>query len=144
MTLITVSQFSPCLLIVSFLFLRILCLLLFLPALSATQAATATCYCKDASAVSSSCANAVPCGNDTSRVQQCCIAGHQCHPDGFCYTGAPPPDLVTFSSFYMGGCTDPNFEDPVCPQQCSKCRLSVYRAKAWSLPFWVLHLERRS
>ena len=140
MTLITVSKASSRQPIVSFLFLRVLYLLFFQATFSAAQAATSTCYCKDAGAVSSTCANAVPCGNDTSRVQQCCIAGHQCHPDGFCYTGEPPPDVVTFSSFYMGGCTDPTFEDPVCPQECSKCCYCLLSPAFLCLYWWKTKL----
>lgn len=45
--------------------------------------------------------------------QLCCIAGSQCGEDSICHNN---------NGYYIGGCTDGNYEDPVCNNNCSKCQ----------------------
>ena len=57
-----------------------------------------------------------PCSNSTSTVQ-CCNPSDTCGADGFCYFTHALASAVT--GYYLGGCTDPDFEDPACSQHCT-------------------------
>src|ERR1700761_1661139 len=64
-----------------------------------------------------------PCGpvNDTNKVVPCCYNGDYCMSDGIChYTHS----LVGGSGYYVAGCTDPYFSDPVSQNRC--CRLNRF------------------
>ena len=52
-------------------------------------------------------------GRDT--VQERCKHGDTCSVDGFCYS--PSPNL-TPSPVYLGGCTDPQYQDDACTKSC--------------------------
>jgi hypothetical protein len=46
----------------------------------------------------------------------CCQDGDMCGPDMICRT----PDVKEGNEWYVGGCTDKAYNDPVCTQDCSK------------------------
>lgn len=87
--------------------------LLFQPLVNALS-----CFCKDDSGINFCGGPNYPCSSDTSSVQQCCLNGDTCLSNGFCFFTHPTQTRT--SGYYLGGCTDPNFQDPRCPQQCSK------------------------
>jgi hypothetical protein len=58
----------------------------------------------------------LPCSNATG-VQTCCANNSECTKDGFCYFTHQQSAAVT--GYYLGGCTDPNFEAAACPQHCT-------------------------
>lgn len=77
-----------------------------------------TCYTIGLNFVTSS-NQYFPCGgsNGGSGVQSCCYAGDYCMEDSIChYTHS----VTNGTGFYMAGCTDPTWQDPACPKQCSK------------------------
>lgn len=49
--------------------------------------------------------------------QLCCKKGDRCGDDSICHTD----DIASgLSSWYVGGCSDGSYEDPVCRKDCSK------------------------
>ena len=58
----------------------------------------------------------VPCSNDTG-IQPCCVPGDTCGLHGFCHFFHAQDDPI--SGYYLAGCTDPEFKDAACPQQCT-------------------------
>ena len=77
---------------------------------------SASCYCVDDGTIAICGANSIPCSNSTSTVQLCCAAGDICGADSICQFTHPQADV---SGYYVGGCTDPTFSDPVCSKRCS-------------------------
>lgn len=61
-------------------------------------------------------ASQAPCSNSSQPVQ-CCNPTDTCGTDGFCYFTHAQDSPVT--GYYLGGCTDPEFRDPVCSQHCT-------------------------
>jgi hypothetical protein len=51
-----------------------------------------------------------------SGAQLCCVAGDVCGKDSICHFSKP---ITNTSGYYLGGCTDPNYRDPVCQNHCS-------------------------
>lgn len=49
-------------------------------------------------------------------IQLCCINGSECGPDSICRREGTGDD----SRWYVGGCTDENYNDPMCRNDCSK------------------------
>lgn len=58
------------------------------------------------------------CQGDTSPggFSSCCVVGNTCLVGSLCYS----PPLGSGSGFYTGACTDPEFSDSACIQQCGK------------------------
>jgi hypothetical protein len=46
--------------------------------------------------------------------QLCCIGGSQCGEDSICHSN---------TGYYVGGCTDGSYGDPVCRTSCSECTI---------------------
>ncbi|KFY53720.1 hypothetical protein V497_08286 [Pseudogymnoascus sp. VKM F-4516 (FW-969)] len=68
----------------------------------------------------------VECGMDSSPcsgsksdsgVSLCCVPGDTCGADSICHFTRR---VENASGFYLGGCTDPTFQDPLCAGQCSE------------------------
>lgn len=59
-----------------------------------------------------------PCGDtDTnSTVQMCCVGPDICLSDSICQFTHP---LEKSSGYYIGGCTDETYSDPICSRHCS-------------------------
>ena len=57
----------------------------------------------------------IPCGNDAFGHQTCCGAGDNCLADNACFGvhGSGYGSMLT----YMGGCTDPDYNDASCPDK---------------------------
>ncbi len=49
--------------------------------------------------------------------QLCCVNGDQCGRDSICHFSKP---IANTSGYYLGGCTDPTYTDPVCQHHCCK------------------------
>ena len=76
------------------------------------------CYVKNAASNSPSySADQAACSNITSGYTQCCNPSDACGLDGFCHFTHALSSPVT--GYYLGGCTDPDFEDPACAQHCT-------------------------
>lgn len=56
-----------------------------------------------------------PCGDPKSHVQACCAYGDLCLENSICHFTHL---VLNTSGYYTGGCTDPNFKDAACLQQC--------------------------
>ncbi|CZT25478.1 uncharacterized protein RCC_11210 [Ramularia collo-cygni] len=57
--------------------------------------------------------------NPTTFVESCCVIWDTCGANGVCKrTGSD-------DTYYLGGCTDPAFKDPVCPLLCNNARNDV-------------------
>jgi hypothetical protein len=81
--------------------------------------AWAGCYCKNVGEVVTCGAGSAPCPSIQSDagIHLCCVPGDTCGADSLChFTHA---NKLT-SGFYLGGCTDPTFQDPLCAGQCGK------------------------
>jgi hypothetical protein len=83
--------------------------------------ANATCYCKDFGEIvicggngQTTCENA---SSVDSEAQLCCGIGDQCGIDSLCHFTTPQ---ALSSGYYLGGCTDPTFTDPVCSNPCGE------------------------
>ncbi|KAI9693425.1 MAG: hypothetical protein M1820_009301 [Bogoriella megaspora] len=76
------------------------------------------CYIKNVDVVKTGLQDR-PCGptNATNPYVSCCVEGDTCLEDGMCYA---PDDFDGTAGYYIGGCTDANYEDPACKQHC--CR----------------------
>ncbi|KAL9598021.1 MAG: hypothetical protein Q9219_004777 [cf. Caloplaca sp. 3 TL-2023] len=59
-----------------------------------------------------------PCGDPQDGVQACCERGDFCMENSICLF-THPNDIKNTSGYYTGGCTDRNFNDPVCSRQCT-------------------------
>lgn len=89
--------------------------------LNVTEVGASGCYRRhntvdvfDQTAVDGAC----PGNRSASGHYQCCAMGYVCLSNGFCHGNSP---VLGGSGYYMGGCTDPNFEDrEACPFRCSK------------------------
>ena len=80
--------------------------------------ASSQCYCMDTGDVNTCGVAQRPCGgNDGSSFQTCCAAEDTCLKDSFCQFRVT---LQGASGYYLGGCTDKTFKDPVCNLKCSK------------------------
>jgi hypothetical protein len=51
-----------------------------------------------------------------SGAQLCCVAGDQCGIDSVCHLSK---QIAITSGYYLGGCTNPTYNDPVCQKHCS-------------------------
>ncbi|KAK3722995.1 hypothetical protein LTR37_002141 [Vermiconidia calcicola] len=49
--------------------------------------------------------------------QLCCLGGAQCGDDRLCRS--PMTNGSTGYGYFVGGCTDPNYRDPVCRMECT-------------------------
>lgn len=56
----------------------------------------------------------------------CCLNGSQCGEDSICHF---PGGSQGGTGWYLGGCTDGSYNDPVCPKACSELTSS----KVWVL-----------
>lgn len=54
--------------------------------------------------------------NSVQGFLMCCNIGQECYQDGICRT--PGTVLENSSPFYIGGCTDPSFQDSSCSTLC--------------------------
>ena len=52
----------------------------------------------------------------------CCFTGDDCGKESICHYTHPADGG---SGYYVGGCTDPTYKDPICSQRCSK--LSIFQ-----------------
>lgn len=50
--------------------------------------------------------------------ETCCLPNSLCGPDSLCRI--PPSEGKTTDNWYLGGCTDETYEDPVCRTECCK------------------------
>lgn len=64
-----------------------------------------------------------PCGtasvglfNPNTGVEGCCVAGDTCGANGVCKRNTT---IDNTSGYYLGGCTDPTYQDPACPRLCN-------------------------
>ena len=58
-----------------------------------------------------------PCGYAGSDIQLCCWNNDTCMSDSICRFKHP---LDNGSDYYIGGCTDATYSDPVCSKHCCK------------------------
>ena len=65
----------------------------------------------------------IHCNNNTSGVSACCNDGDSCLEYSICHFTHPSPSDKSKSGFYIGGCTDPSYDDPVCLRQCGMVSL---------------------
>ena len=74
--------------------------------------------CFYASGKQTNVSNMVPCGEDDHGSHfACCLLGDFCTAEGTCHNPLS-------GAFYIGGCTDPRFQDEICVgQYCSSCEL---------------------
>ena len=49
----------------------------------------------------------------------CCMTGSTCGPDSLCRWDVENSDLDK-GKFFVGGCTDKNYNDPACRKECSE------------------------
>lgn len=79
----------------------------------------ATCYCENAGQIVECGMDSSPCSGSKSDsgVSLCCVPGDTCGADSICHFTRRVEDA---SGFYLGGCTDPTFQDPLCAGQCCK------------------------
>lgn len=61
-----------------------------------------------------------PCGDTGSTVQMCCRNRDVCLSDSICLSTHP---VDNGSGYYIGGCTDETYSDPVCSKNCGKSSL---------------------
>ncbi|KAF2161221.1 hypothetical protein M409DRAFT_59226 [Zasmidium cellare ATCC 36951] len=86
--------------------------------------AAPTCHCFWNGQITTQCGNVTPCGtgepgyhNSTSGTQLCCVAGDTCGANSICRASSAQSSL--YSGFYLGGCTDASFDDPLCRRDCN-------------------------
>lgn len=87
---------------------------------SAMAVSHTTCYQSSNSSNTDSIykSNYLPCNSPSSTgFVSCCFEGHLCGLDGFCHFSSM---LVGTSGYYLGGCTDPTYNDPSCVSQCGR------------------------
>jgi len=78
----------------------------------------ATCYWRSSSNVGTP-TGWFPCPNTEKTpggAELCCLNGAQCGEDSICHTQGSDGG----SGWFVGGCTDGNYADPVCRTSCSK------------------------
>jgi hypothetical protein len=86
---------------------------------------TSNCYCVrdgqviDCSGTETACST--PSSVD-SGAQLCCVTGDQCGKDSICHF---TKQIANTSGYYLGGCTDPTYKDPVCQQHCSQYHILI-------------------
>ena len=56
----------------------------------------------------------------------CCLNGSQCGEDSICHF---PGGSQGGTGWYLGGCTDGSYNDPICPKACSES----HSLKSWCL-----------
>lgn len=81
-----------------------------------------TCYWRSGSTVQAEVDGWFACNNtkvDSGGAQLCCKTGSQCGEDSICH-GSYPDDPGSAGGWYVGGCTDMEYTDPVCRQDCSE------------------------
>lgn len=98
--------------------LPLLLLLSLLP--SALSSSSQVCYWANQNTVSVEDASSAwfACNNTQLRAggaQLCCLNGGQCGEDSICHTVSSSDGG---SGWYVGGCTDPSYQDPVCRTSC--------------------------
>jgi hypothetical protein len=80
---------------------------------AATAAMAQNCFWRSNSQISSI-SDWYACQNSRATqdgAQVCCLAKEQCGPDSIC---------LNSTNYYVGGCTDETYSDPVCRQSCSQ------------------------
>ena len=59
--------------------------------------------------------------SSTGGVETCCLSGSDCGEDSLCHiANADDPD----NSWYQAGCTDSNYQDPICRNDCGESSAS--------------------
>lgn len=56
-------------------------------------------------------------GNTDSKFQRCCVQGDTCLQGSICHF---THQSVFGSGYYIGGCTDEDYDDPICSPRCSE------------------------
>ena len=66
----------------------------------------------------------------TGGAQLCCKNGDRCGDDSICHT-----DKIdgSNSAFYVGGCSDGTYNDPICRKECCKLELWALIMKVFAL-----------
>lgn len=57
--------------------------------------------------------------------QLCCVTGDTCGEDSLCHF---TKDVANTSGYYLGGCTDQSYTDPVCQGVCSEYYFNLFFA----------------
>ena len=90
----------------------------------------ATCYCANEGGIDVCGSGSSPCPGieSASGVSLCCVPGDICGADSICHFN----HAIAFTSgYYLGGCTDPTFTDPICAQQC--CEFIRVPLDSWQM-----------
>jgi len=84
--------------------------------LAAVSATTAdNCYWRSRNTINAMGNGWFACNNtqvNSDGAQLCCIGGDHCGKDSICHSDA--------AGYYVGGCTDGSYGDPVCRSSCSE------------------------
>ena len=98
--------------------------LLFVAAILATfffsSLVEATCWCRQDGNIIDCSTTETACPNSSSvdgGAQLCCVTGDTCGEDSLCHF---TKDIANTSGYYLGGCTDQSYNDPVCQGVCSE------------------------
>lgn len=82
--------------------------------------AEATCWCRQDGNIIDCSTTETACPNSSSvdgGAQLCCVSGDICGEDSLCHFNKL---IANTSGYYLGGCTDQSYNDPVCQGVCSK------------------------
>jgi hypothetical protein len=105
---------------------KLLSLLLILPFVSLVAS---ICYCVRDNDIFDCSSTETACGNASSvdtGAQLCCVNGDQCGADSICHFAKP---IANTSGYYLGGCTDPTYNDPVCQKHCSQYHIPIHTSQ---------------